>query len=350
MGAQSAQGTRGRGPDGIRLLAPHGRDGADCRPSGRHRPRPAHRRHLRGRLRRQRIDRTGSGLLTGLPASSPAHRRKGHRGEPDRGRCRRRLTDLHRQRPRAIGHRRPCLSAGHRDSRAHQRGGFLGRGLHGAHRRRRRVPRPGPEPPHPRAGRTRSGNQEGCGPVSTTTTSPVFVSTVKPEHRPGIVGVARSEWTKIRSLRSTSWTFLVTAVLTIGLGSLFALGRTSARPGRDPITANFNAAGFPFNALFLAQLAIGVLGVLIIATEYSSGMIRTTFTAVPQRGLVLAVKAVIFGSVTFVVALLTTFVTFFASQAILNRGAVKYGVSLSSPHALRIVIGAALYMTCLLYT
>ena len=178
-----------------------------------------------------------------------------------------------------------------------------------------------------------------------TTTAPVFVSTVKPEHRPGIVGVARSEWTKIRSLRSTSWTFLVTAVLTIGLGSLFALGRTSARGGRDAITANFNAAGFPFNALFLAQLAIGVLGVLIITTEYSSGMIRTTFTAVPQRGLVLAVKAVIFGSVTFVVALLTTFVTFFASQAILNRGAVKYGVSLSSPHALRIVIGAALYMT-----
>ena len=178
-----------------------------------------------------------------------------------------------------------------------------------------------------------------------TTTAPVFVSTAKPEHRSGIVGVARSEWTKIRSLRSTSWTFLVTAVLTIGLGSLFALGRTSSHPGRDPITANFNAAGFPFNALFLAQLAIGVLGVLIITTEYSSGMIRTTFTAVPQRGLVLAVKAVIFGSVTFVVAVLTTFVTFFASQAILNRGAVKYGVSLSSPHALRIVIGAALYMT-----
>jgi len=178
-----------------------------------------------------------------------------------------------------------------------------------------------------------------------TTTAPVFVSIVKPEHRPGIVGVARSEWTKIRSLRSTSWTFLVTAVLTIGLGSLFALGRTSRPRGRDPITASFNAAGFPFNALFLAQLAIGVLGVLIITTEYSSGMIRTTFTAVPQRGLVLAVKAVIFACVTLVVSVMTTFVTFFASQAILNRGAVKYGVSLSSPHALRIVIGAALYMT-----
>jgi ABC-type transport system involved in multi-copper enzyme maturation permease subunit len=178
-----------------------------------------------------------------------------------------------------------------------------------------------------------------------TTTSPVFVSAVKPEHRPGIVGVARSEWTKIRSLRSTFWTFLVTAVLTVGLGSLFALGRSSSPSGRDPITTNFNAAGFPFNGMFLAQLAIGVLGVLIITTEYSSGMIRTTFTAVPQRGLVLAVKAVVFGSVTLVVSLLTTFATFFASQAILSRGSVKYGVTLSSPHALRIVIGAALYLT-----
>jgi len=178
------------------------------------------------------------------------------------------------------------------------------------------------------------------------TTAPVFVSAVKALHRPGVVGVARSEWTKIRSLRSTYWTFLVTAGLTIGLGSLFALGRTSGHAtGREAITASFNAAGFPFNALFLAQLAIGVLGVLVITTEYSSGMIRTTFTAVPQRGLVLAVKAVIFGCVTLVVAAATTFVTFFASQAILNRGTVKYGVSLSSPHALRIVIGAALYMT-----
>ena len=180
-----------------------------------------------------------------------------------------------------------------------------------------------------------------------TITSPVFVSTVKPEHRPGIAGVARSEWTKIRSLRSTFWTFVVTAGLTIGLGSLFALGITSSGVR---LPADFNAAGFSFNGMLLAQLAIGVLGVLIITTEYSSGMIRTTFTAVPQRGLVLAVKAVVFGSVTFVISVLTTSVTFFACQAILSRGTVKYGVSLASPQALRIVIGAALYLTlCALF-
>ena len=160
------------------------------------------------------------------------------------------------------------------------------------------------------------------------------------------MGVARSEWTKIRSLRSTYWTFMVTAGLTIGLGSLFSLGRTSGRSsGRDPLTANFNAAGFAFNAMFLSQLAIGVLGVLIITAEYSSGMIRTSFTAVPQRGSLLAVKATVFALVTFVVAALTTFATFFASQAILNRGTLNLGVSITSPHALRIVIGAALYLT-----
>ena len=179
-----------------------------------------------------------------------------------------------------------------------------------------------------------------------STTAPTFASSVRPDHRPGLVGVARSEWTKIRSLRSTYWTFLVTAGLTIGLGSLFSLGRTSGRSsGRDPLTANFNAAGFAFNAMFLSQLAIGVLGVLIITAEYSSGMIRTSFTAVPQRGSLLAVKATVFAVVTFVVAALTAFATFFASQAILNRGALRLGVSIRSPHALRIVIGAALYLT-----
>ena len=179
-----------------------------------------------------------------------------------------------------------------------------------------------------------------------STIAPTFASSVQPDHRPGIVGVARSEWTKIRSLRSTYWTFMVTAGLTIGLGSLFSLGRTSGpSSGRDPLTANFNAAGFAFNAMFLSQLAIGVLGVLIITAEYSSGMIRTSFTAVPQRGSLLAVKATVFALVTFVLAALTAFATFFASQAILNRGTLNLGVSITSPHALRIVIGAALYLT-----
>ena len=97
--------------------------------------------------------------------------------------------------------------------------------------------------------------------------------------------------------------------------------------------------------MYLSQLAIGVLGVLVITAEYSSGMIRTTFTAVPQRPTVLAVKAAVFGLVTFIVSAATTLATFFGSQAILSRGNLNLGVSITDPHALRIVLGAALYLT-----
>ena len=179
------------------------------------------------------------------------------------------------------------------------------------------------------------------------TTAPAFVSSIEPEHRPGIAGVARSEWTKIRSLRSTFWTFLVTAVLTIGMGALFSFGLTT---GHEPIQADFNGAGYPFVAMFMSQLAIGVLGVLVITTEYASGMIRTSFTSFPQRGLLLAVKATVFALVTFAVSVPATFATFFISQPLLYRSTPDYGVSLTSPHALRIVIGAALYLTlCALF-
>jgi len=160
-------------------------------------------------------------------------------------------------------------------------------------------------------------------------------------------GLLRSEWTKIRSLRSTFWTFLVTAVLTIGMGALFSFGLTTSG---EPVGVDFNGAGYPFIAMFMSQLAIGVLGVLVITSEYSSGMIRTTFTAVPQRGLLLAAKATVFALVTFAVSVPVTLATFFISQTLLNRGTRPYGVSLTSPHALRIVLGAALYLTlCALF-
>jgi ABC-type transport system involved in multi-copper enzyme maturation permease subunit len=177
----------------------------------------------------------------------------------------------------------------------------------------------------------------------TANTAP-FVSGVEPEHRTGLTAVLRSEWTKLRSLRSTPWTLGVTAVLTIGLGALFSFGRSSGR-GDEPIPPDFNAAGFAFNALYLTQLAIGVLGVLAITAEYSSGMIRTTFTAVPQRGKLLAVKAVVFGLVTLLVALVTAFVTFFVSQAIFRGSGRITAVSLSQSPTLRIVLGAAAYLT-----
>ncbi len=92
-----------------------------------------------------------------------------------------------------------------------------------------------------------------------------------------------------------------------------------------------------------AQLAVGVLGVLMVTGEYSTGMIRASMTAVPQRLPVLWAKLTVFAGIVLVVALVTSFVSFFLGQSLLN--AHHLGVSISSAGALRSVIGAALYMT-----
>lgn len=153
-----------------------------------------------------------------------------------------------------------------------------------------------------------------------------------------------SEWTKLRSVRSTVWTLLVTVVATVGIGALISLARVSRwdhlslreRLSIDP-------AALSLRGVFLAQLAIGVLGVLIMSSEYSTGMIRTTFAAVPHRTLVLVAKAVVFTLVAFVVATIAAFVAFFVGQSIL---AGKHAdVSLSDPGVFRAVIGAGAYLT-----
>ena len=95
--------------------------------------------------------------------------------------------------------------------------------------------------------------------------------------------------------------------------------------------------------MFLAQLAIGVLGVLVISSEYTTGMIRTTFAAVPRRPLVLFAKAVTFTVVAFVVATIACFVAFFIGQSILS--AKHADVSITDPGVLRAVVGAGTYLT-----
>lgn len=153
-----------------------------------------------------------------------------------------------------------------------------------------------------------------------------------------------SEWTKFRSLRSTLWTLLVAVVLMIGLGALFsgvAAGQwdkisAADRAVFDPIAISLGGIGF-------AQLAVGVLGVLLISGEYTTGMIRASLTAVPRRLPVLWGKLAIFGGVVFVVMLISSFVSFYLGQALLSSKDVE--VSLSAPGALRSVVGAALYVT-----
>ena len=166
--------------------------------------------------------------------------------------------------------------------------------------------------------------------------------------------VLGSEATKLRSVRSTMWTLLVALIATVGLGSLFSLARAS-RWSQFGIHAKqtFDATQFSMRGIFLAQLAMGVLGVLVISSEYSTGMIRTTLAAVPQRRILLAAKVVVFAVVAFAVALVGCFGAFFAGQAILAgktyvtvTGATGHaGVSISHSGALRAVVGGAVYLT-----
>jgi hypothetical protein len=109
--------------------------------------------------------------------------------------------------------------------------------------------------------------------------------------------------------------------------------------------ATFDPASFSLTGTFLAQLAIGVLGVLVITSEYGSGMIRATFAAVPQRLSVLAAKAAVFAGVTFVVTTAACFVAFILGQSILSSKGV--GTSLGAPNVLRTIIGTGLYLAVL---
>ena len=105
----------------------------------------------------------------------------------------------------------------------------------------------------------------------------------------------------------------------------------------------FDPTSFSLRGVFLAQLALGVLGVLVISSEYSTGMIRTTFTAVPHRVYVLIAKAVVFAIAAFGVALVACFAAFEVGQAIF--ASKNASVSLGDSGVLRAVLGSAVYLT-----
>jgi ABC-2 type transport system permease protein len=160
--------------------------------------------------------------------------------------------------------------------------------------------------------------------------------------------VALSEWTKLRTLRSTRYALLAGVAMTIGFAIIPALvnaSRWSSMSASD--RAGFHPLDTILVGVTVAQLAIGVLGVLVISGEYSTGMIRSTFAAVPKRLPVLWGKAGVFGLVTFVLALPSTLIAFFAAQAILKGHSFNghdIALSFSDPGVSRAVIGGALYL------
>ncbi|MFI9719334.1 ABC transporter permease [Streptomyces sp. NPDC052396] len=154
--------------------------------------------------------------------------------------------------------------------------------------------------------------------------------------------VLRSEWTKIRSVRSTVWTLGIAVLVTVGLGALISklAGDDYAKLSlRDKFT--FDPTFISFAGMGLGQLALIVFGVLVVANEYSTGMIRTSLAAVPQRGVFLFSKITIAALLALVIGMATSFLTFFLGQAMLG----DHRAHLGDPGVLRAVIGGGLYMT-----
>ncbi|KAF4406090.1 MULTISPECIES: ABC transporter permease [Streptomyces] len=154
--------------------------------------------------------------------------------------------------------------------------------------------------------------------------------------------VLRSEWTKIKSVRSTVWTLGLAAVTTIALGALISAltkSQFDQMPRQEQIS--FDPTFVSFAGTGLGQLAMIVFGVLVVSNEYSSGMIRASLAAVPQRGTFLFCKVGVATALALVVGMATSFVTFFLGQALLGGR----GAELGDPGVLRAVTGAGLYMT-----
>ena len=156
--------------------------------------------------------------------------------------------------------------------------------------------------------------------------------------------VIRSEWLKFWSLRSSVIAVAATVVGMIGFGALFA-GVTAAKWSVMPpdARAHFDAAGVSLRGYFLAQLIVGVLGVLVISGEYGTGMIRASLSAAPKRLPVLWAKLIVFAVVTFVVTTVASFAAFFLGQALLSSQHLE--TTLGAPGVFRVVIGTSLYLT-----
>jgi ABC-2 type transport system permease protein len=161
-------------------------------------------------------------------------------------------------------------------------------------------------------------------------------------------GVLRSEWIKLRSLRSTVWSYVIVIAIALGMALLMSLSMVNGMNGGGDLAlapAEQQAALMVQSSVFgvyFGQLVAGVLGVLVISGEYTTGMIRSTLTAVPTRTPALAAKAIVLFVATFLVGVLATLGAFALSSVVFAGSDVS--VSLLEPGVFLPLLGAALYL------
>jgi ABC-2 type transport system permease protein len=166
-------------------------------------------------------------------------------------------------------------------------------------------------------------------------------SVAPPYGAASFMDVVHSEWTKARTVPSTMWTLIVAAVMGIGLGALisavsanhYAKSSLSNKLTWDPTSISLSGFG-------IAQLAIGVLGILLITSEYSTGAIGSSLAAVPRRGRFLGAKAAVVVVLIFVATEVISFVSFFIGQALMSGHAPT--ATLGDPTVLRALVGGGL--------
>lgn len=163
--------------------------------------------------------------------------------------------------------------------------------------------------------------------------------------RPTLLRLMRSEWIKLRTLRSTIWCFALIFIFQVGLASIFAplvapaLGEQLSLPGVPSTELLFRyALGFTV----LSMLVSGVLGVLVISGEYSTGMIRSSFSAAPKRWGILVAKGIVFTAVTLVVSAIAVVTDVLISRAFFVQAGAT--VDLFTKDALLAALGAVLFI------
>jgi len=154
--------------------------------------------------------------------------------------------------------------------------------------------------------------------------------------------VIAAEWTKLRTQQSALWAGAGAIGLTAGFGILYSLLRQARPPHSAAAVAAFDPAAVSLSGIQLAQIAVGVLGAMLITSEYSSGMIRSTFAAVPRRLPVLWGKAAVALAAVLAASIPAVLIAFYAGQSILAKAGLD--TSFGQPGVARAVLGSAAYL------
>jgi len=174
-----------------------------------------------------------------------------------------------------------------------------------------------------------------------TTTAHVNLPALPPAAgHAGLRGTLASEFTKLRSVRSTYWTLAALVIVSVGIAAIVGFGVASNIHNNPQNKAGTDATQTSLIAFFeLGQLIIAVVGAMSITSEYSTGMIRTSLTVMPRRGTIYLAKLIVLTTVTLVISLVTSFISFFVGQAAMSGS----GVSASLFHSITIPANAFMH-------